>query len=312
MQIHNNVVISFTNKCTANCDICCMNSSINNNERLSNEIVISAIDETADMGIKVLLFSGGEPLLYYDDLLMFLSRSKKHNMIVSLNTNAYWCNNYDDAKEKMLKLRRNGLANIITSLDIFHNKFISVNNIKIFLKAAKDTGLRPILNLCGGYDQADQGIIELLKEVGSLLYNVDLRFFPVSFVGRAAQNLDNHKLKYTYRIDDIRCDAYQTIHILSNGNVCACCCELNKEEPFVLGNLYDNSLSSIVNSYRKCVPYNLVLKKGFRWIAERVKSIIPDLLEIEYNNPCEFCERVFCGKYATETISVLNNENYKE
>lgn len=69
MLIHNNAVITFTNKCTASCSSCCFDCSPKRNMHLNLDVVLTAIDGLSALGIKVLLLSGWEPFIYYDELL---------------------------------------------------------------------------------------------------------------------------------------------------------------------------------------------------------------------------------------------------
>lgn len=305
MLIHNNAVITFTNKCTASCSSCCFDCSPKRNMHLNLDVVLTAIDGISALGIKVLLLSGGEPFIYYDELLQMVQRAKQYNMICSVNTNAFWCDDLHQTIDRLNELKHSGLTNIITSVDIYHQKYIDINNVKKLLNAAKLTGVRPLLNLCGGYKEADDGAISMLKQLGDSIYFVDIRYFPLSMVGAAKRNLSNVKLEYTYGIETLKCQAYQTIHIHPDGSVCTCCGDLNNKEPFVIGNIYEKEIQSIMKGAFKCSAYYLVMTKGFQWICEKLASEKPELNTDLYNNPCEFCEKVFCGEDARKNVERL-------
>lgn len=305
MLLHDNAVISFTNKCTASCSSCCMDCSPNQNTHLNLDVILSTIDGLNELGIKVLLISGGEPFIYYDEVLQMLQRGKKYGMLLSLNTNAYWCTSLKIATDKLRELKNNGLTNIISSLDIYHQKYISVDNVKNLMYAAKEIGVRPLLNLCGGYKESDEGIISILKQMGDAIHFVDIRYFPLTKVGAASRNLYEVNLDHTYSIDDLKCQAFKTIHIHPDGSVCACCGDLNNKEPFIIGNIYQSSIVSIIKEVKKCPAYYFVIAKGFRWIKEKIESELPELSRNKFNNPCEICEKVFCQEKYERNIDLL-------
>lgn len=305
MLIHNNAVITLTNKCTASCSSCCLDCSPTKNTHLNLETVLSTIDGLNKLGIKTLLLSGGETFLYYNEILQILQQAKMYKMLCSLNTNAFWCTSMNITIDKLRELRRSGLTNVITSIDIYHQEYISISNVKNLLYAAKETGVRPLLNLCGGYKDADDGIISLLKQMGDAIHFVDIRYFPLSIVGAAKRNLSKVNLDHTYRADDLKCQAYQTIHIQPDGSVCTCCGDLNNKEPFIIGNIYENTIESIMKQSRKCPAYYLVITKGFKWIKEKLVNMIPELAENKFNNSCEFCEKVFCQESSKNNIDLL-------
>src|SRR5690606_15686786 len=64
------VTVLTTDKCTAECRHCCMNSGPSRASRLSYEQMESALDQLfRQYDIQVVVFAGGEPTLLGDDLL---------------------------------------------------------------------------------------------------------------------------------------------------------------------------------------------------------------------------------------------------
>ncbi|PIQ88740.1 MAG: hypothetical protein COV72_06670 [Candidatus Omnitrophica bacterium CG11_big_fil_rev_8_21_14_0_20_42_13] len=104
------VVIEVTQKCNSNCQIC---FSDKNNKILALSKIKLIIDECADLGIKTIRFTGGEPLLY-DKIDEALRYAKSKNLYTILNTNATI---FDKKIEKTIQ---NYVDNVLISLQGFN------------------------------------------------------------------------------------------------------------------------------------------------------------------------------------------------
>ncbi|MGB3221810.1 MAG: radical SAM protein [Desulforhopalus sp.] len=67
------LIIQYSNCCNADCPQCGMRRSANiQRHTLGKEIVMRLIDSAAKKGIKALSFTGGEPLLFLDDIIQLI------------------------------------------------------------------------------------------------------------------------------------------------------------------------------------------------------------------------------------------------
>lgn len=70
---YSEMVVLIVNKCTAKCNICCFDSTIESNELINDEYISNYLYSLKDLKeIQWVHFSGGEPFLYYDRLKKIL------------------------------------------------------------------------------------------------------------------------------------------------------------------------------------------------------------------------------------------------
>ena len=107
------LMMKITNKCNSNCVYC--NHAANKigreiKDQIPTEKILNILDEAANMGVKAVSISGGEPLVR-DDVEVFVKKIVEHNMVPVLLTNGMLL------KQRAKKLYENGLRYFIVSLD---------------------------------------------------------------------------------------------------------------------------------------------------------------------------------------------------
>lgn len=92
----NDLTIKMTNKCNKNCFYCFSDA---NSGKLETELSVSEIKEAIDIikPRRATAFSGGEPLLRYDDVLSLLPYGHKYSNRIRIETNA--CLDYIDIND---------------------------------------------------------------------------------------------------------------------------------------------------------------------------------------------------------------------
>lgn len=81
----------YTNKCTANCSICCFNCSPKCNYKLSKEKVVEIIGEAIKNDIRYIGFTGGEPFLYLNEIEQIIKEFGE-KCYFTITTNGFWAN----------------------------------------------------------------------------------------------------------------------------------------------------------------------------------------------------------------------------
>lgn len=105
------VVWNITRACNLRCIHCYANANTSFDKGLSHKQALFVIDDLAEFGVPVLLFSGGEPLLR-PDIIELISYAAKKGIRAVLSTNGTLIN-HDMAK----KLRDAGISYVGVSLD---------------------------------------------------------------------------------------------------------------------------------------------------------------------------------------------------
>ncbi len=138
-----------TYKCNAECQHCMYNCGpgwktdwikLSDAERIFS-IVSESIQGLPDNRIGInygLHFTGGEPFLNFD-LLLELTRMAQGFNIPSLfvETNCFWCKDYDTTEKRLFELKRAGLHGILISVNPFILENIPYERTEICIKAGE-------------------------------------------------------------------------------------------------------------------------------------------------------------------------------
>jgi pyruvate-formate lyase-activating enzyme len=134
-----------TFQCTAECTHCGTLSSPRDRTWLSVEHMHAAIDQAALSGYAGIVFTGGEPTLAGENLLVAMRRAALHGLQVRLVTNAYWASNKGAAERRIDDFVRAGLAEINLSTGDQHARFVPVRNVLYATRAAVNAALGVVI-----------------------------------------------------------------------------------------------------------------------------------------------------------------------
>ncbi|MDK2587390.1 radical SAM protein [Romboutsia sedimentorum] len=183
----NSVTFSPTNRCNLKCDYCCVDSKIENIDYLDTNQIKKAIDNIVKLNPRVLIISGGEPMLRGDFFEILAYTKDKFKSKIILSTNATLI------KDSQIDEIINGLHAIEISLDGYDE--VSCSNIRgkgIFdkvintVKLIKSKGLNRIsLSLVVGKNNAND--VEKFKKLSEVLGVKSIIRNFVS-IGRGSEN----------------------------------------------------------------------------------------------------------------------------
>jgi MoaA/NifB/PqqE/SkfB family radical SAM enzyme len=112
VEQHRTLSVMPTFRCPAECGHCGTMSSPRERTVLSLESILSAIDQAAELGYEVVVFTGGEPTLARRPLLTALQRATDLGLITRVVTNGYWARTAKAADRTMAQLVGAGLREI--------------------------------------------------------------------------------------------------------------------------------------------------------------------------------------------------------
>ena len=258
---------SITNKCVYNCWHCYINSL--KEEDMSTESVLKIITMLQDLGISVIAFTGGEPLLRID-IYEIISRMDTDKSSVILFTTGYGL-----TKEKARELKDMGLFGIVIGLehtnqeiqDKLRNHDGSYEQALEGIKNAKKAGLYVGISTVATKERIRTGEIwEFIRFAGRKEVDEVLILEPIP-VGKIVDedkviltDKDREKLinlqkkanknkkfprvlSYPYRESKKVmgcCAGYQYIHVTASGNICPC-----SFTPLSFGNAQKEKISVI-------------------------------------------------------------------
>jgi MoaA/NifB/PqqE/SkfB family radical SAM enzyme len=240
---------SITNKCMYNCWHCYLHNV--KEEDMSTEDAIKILHKLQELGISVIAFTGGEPLVRKDICEIISSIDAEKSSVVLFTTG------YGLTKEKAEELKQAGLFAVIIGLehtdkrihDTLRNFDGSYEQALGGIKNAKNSGLYVGLSTVATKERIatgeiwefiefaeKQGVDEVLIlepiPVGKIMdeHEVILTKNERTQLGDIQKKVNKNKthlrvLSYPYRESKQVmgcCGGYQYLHVTASGNVCPC------------------------------------------------------------------------------------------
>lgn len=271
--------IIYTYKCNIECKHCCFSCSSLRNEKINFDSIISILNEAKKIAsIKNISFSGGEVFLFWDEILELIKVCKRNSFNVSCTTNGSWGRDYEDAKNKLRNLKRNGLDKLIISYDKFHSEFVKADVIRNIIRLCN------IMNIEVEINSVITNNINEDLGLGEDILEIPVRKIKCMPLGRA-KNLDETLFYKKNNIYNFRCASLtKQITIYPDGNIFPCCsmnCTYNKK--FLLGNIYNNSLNDCISN----MELNENIKNIYKYGLEKYMSD-----EKLNSDICDVCIRI--------------------
>ncbi|NYF78406.1 MoaA/NifB/PqqE/SkfB family radical SAM enzyme [Granulicella arctica] len=238
-------------------------------------------------------FTGGEPLLYYNEILPLIRQAKELGLKATLVTGGGWVSQKkpEIARERMMGLKEAGLDTLLVSWDDYHEEFSPAENALLLVEICKEIGLpnfvRGVMSAFGPNPRIEQKLV-----------NIDVNYQKVSVLrlGTAATLPEEH---FTFKAFAGKggCSTALQAVIEPDGNVYACCGPARfakkPSSPLVLGNTADEDLDSIlhravrdplVEAISSIGPYGL-----FQLIKDEpsLRGLLP--VRDRYTGICELC-----------------------
>lgn len=301
-----------TYKCNAECPICLLESSPKSNETMSLSDAYRIIEESAEVGFKQIGIVGGEPMIYYDNVLKIIERSKENDFkFISVSTNGFWAKDKAKCKEVLNELVKAGLNHMCLSADEFHSKFVPYECIRNILDCAKDMNIYIELNSV--VTKNSDRLSEIAKELGESLLGYNICEHPCSPVGRAEYSIaeDEFFLQDSYPIG--KCRKQDTLTIHPDGRVYPCCCPTKNGELLYIGSTNENNISELMEIYKKNIYAALIRHRGTKWFLDFINDESSIKIKKKYVGLCDFCGDLFLKKEYGEIYrrKILDEVNEK-
>ncbi len=240
-----------------------------------------------------LCFTGGEPLLYYNEILPLIRQGKELGLGVSLVTGAGWVSTTKPhiARERIAGIKAAGLDSLLVSWDTYHEEFSPPENALLVLEAAKEVGLpvqvRGVMSSTGPLPRIEQKLV-----------NIDVTYQKTNIVrlGSAASLPESH-----FTFGDIPktggCGTIFQPVIEPDGQVYACCgpsrSSRSASSPLVLGNTNNENLDTIFDRAIRDPLLEAISSIGPHALFNLIKDdpslqgILP--VRDRYTGICELC-----------------------
>jgi len=265
----------YTNKCNITCGHCISKCTPKKKGKLELKKTVEWLKDLAEMKIKSAGFSGGEPLIFFDEITCIISKAKKLGLNVGLLTNGTWAKNWNSTTRTLKGLNKSGLDKLEISIDEFHQKYVPIKNISNILDASKKFSKPEIaLRLTKTGDHEYLKILFLLLEkIGKTKI-----FLQALFPYGRAKKLNQRKFLINKRASKCRCECLNLPIVDVDGSVYICSQGqlLGKKSIYFLGNALEKPLKEIFQEFKesKLVYFlkNLGPEKLFKKIGRETKS----------------------------------------
>ncbi len=221
--------IHVTYTCPLACAHCCFSSSPANKDRLDIEHILSTLDALDAETIKMVAFTGGEPLLLGDQLMRAIRRAKDRGLTTRVVTSAYFGRQPKHAARIVDQLTAAGLDELSISWDDFHEEFVPFDAVINTFKAARAAGMTVAINTVQAAD-SKWSRARLLDELGEPEdSDAILSESPLNKTGRARTELEDAQLRPERTVGP--CPYVLTGPTLSARNKLLACCGVIQETP---------------------------------------------------------------------------------
>jgi organic radical activating enzyme len=250
---YNKIYMIYTFGCNAACDHCLVESGPRRRGKLTPEIAGELLRVGAEHGKSFLDLSGGEMMLYPQEVMEVASIARDHGYYVCLNTNAYWARTPERARSMLSRLQEAGVQAIFPSASAYHLKYVPLERVKNLRSACSDLGVTYELNwVYSDQPDTDEWI---KKEMG--LENETIYFDSLTTSGNNPETMERLKQVYTRRTPD-ELDDCLSVHLGVNplGHVVSSCQMTATNDkfmntPFFLGNFFEQPFEEIIRAEQR-------------------------------------------------------------
>ncbi len=279
---------------------------IEGTDRLEIGAAVRFLDDALENGIRTLGFTGGEPLLYPEFVQAVCRRGAELGFrFDKLMTNGVW---YRDAKhlnDTLRGLMEAGFSGKIgLSVDKFHG--VDIDALAQFCRASRTVfGRDNVLSLSYASRNPHQGlepIQRLAKAIGGVVEWSDLldRYLVVSRDLTMTCNW-NHLAPVEraehftggwdgdWFVEDYCEGPGQALVVNPRGEVKPCCGFASDLDQLTIGNIYTDSVATIVRNARAHPYVGRVFREGLTAIRDEILARDPDALPGATSNQCFLC-----------------------
>lgn len=290
------ILFSPTTKCNLRCAHCGIKKYPKN---LHKKTALKFLNECADIGIKRLGFTGGEPFLALDFLCAITKEAVRRKMFFSrIMTNGVW---FKAKKELISALKRLFCAgydgDICVSVDAFHKQ--NLQKVALFIKTTSEIWNRQdmvsIAAVKGALDSQTKKRIKNLKRLLNARLFIKVFYIELSPIGKAGV-LKNPWGNKWFK-DDFCQGPGNVFFVLPDGSVKPCCGYGNENKMLTIGNIKRDTPQELLRNAEKNRFVFKIFRSGFHPIRRALeKSGIR--FPGKTTNHCFFCYYLTSGRLA--------------
>ena len=249
-------------------------------------------------------FAGGEPFLYYKNMLETAKHGKQCGFSISVVTNGFWAYSEDNARKQISNLVDAGLIRTKLSFDSFHNKYIPVETIRKAIRILKEFDVSIVLRII---TTKKHKVDETLRRLSlDDLDSIEISSSPIVPVGRARMSVNEDEYYLSKNGSIGYCADFLNLTITDSGNVAVCCAGSELSSSLWLGNVNKTPLNLIVRD----AEWNMLIKKLVHQGPSSFFAFLNEAglgykIKPSYTNICHACSELFNDD---EVVKVIKNK----
>lgn len=313
------ITLILTYKCSAACENCCFECSPKREGKMSVDFAKQLISQSIafNPSIKTLVLTGGEVMLYFEELKQIISFGKEKNLICRIVTNGFWGISLEKAVDLLKELKEIGLDELNISTGDDHLEYVSIDKIKNCIIASLSLQIRTIINLETGNDRKF-GVDELNR----IIYNVNtknqdllsiINGMWMPFTKESLGTLEKIPENYIHPAMDKCPNLFSSITVSPNNEMFSCCGLPVKYIRYLhLGNLSNGNIADFYNNqvfdFLKVWLYVEGPFKILSYIENNTDIIIPEIHVLSHM--CFYCACLFTNEKYLNAARMCYKKKY--
>lgn len=304
-----------TYQCNLDCPHCCV--PIEWTDRLPIDVAVRFLDSAADMGVRTLAFTGGEPFLYPEFVIALARRGAERGMkFDKVMTNGVWYTDAGHLTRVLTDLRNAGFTGKLgLSVDKFHGVRYT-NELATFCRTARRVFARDAIVSISYASRAPDRGLEPVSALAAEL-NAVIEYSPV--LRRRLMVSDELTITLNWNhlapveraeglgggwdgawfVEDYCEGPGQALIVTPRGEVKPCCGFASDLDQLTIGNIHTDTALEVVARARAHPYVGRVFRDGLTAIRDEILASDPDALPGAASNQCFFCWYVLTRGLAT-------------
>lgn len=312
----NVLVLNYTLRCPLACDYCCYDCHPQRTEKMPLALALRLVDEAADLQVfSSIGLTGGEPMLFFDELLHIGDRCKRQGIPFTIVTSGFWAISPEEAHRKVSLLSERGLTRLSLSHDPSHARFVPRERILNAVKAGRSFGVTT--QVVGAFDSDRPDLCRFAPELEEFP-DALLASTGIARVGRGSQSPARVGLgpPGSGSLASLACirQLHHDMVVFYDGRVWPCCSTFNLVTPgLCLGSVYEDSLQTLWQRLNGSLMLRVMKRKGFERLYEIVQEQDPSTrarlpTPMAMEDACSLCHRIFENEALAAALTKIFRE----
>ena len=255
--------------------------------------------------------AGGEPFLYFPQMLAVASHAHSLGFTCSVVTNGFWGVQPRRATSMIAQLAACGLRRVELSVDHFHLEFLPVKTIRQAIQVLKQAGLCLCMRIVTTRQhQIDETLRQFTPED---LDGIEVNASGLIPTGRAIREVDPAEYYSSPEGALGSCASFLNLTLRPDGNVGPCCAGGENTPSLSLGNVHSHPLDKIAEIAEQNFFLKQVVEEGPSSYFEQIRRAgLAHKIRPEYTSICQACSELFRDSEVLSALGLTTAHNFKQ